>query len=196
MIAWWVLESTAAGVPTTSAAARSPFAPGASVSLPFSEREFLDVFGAYNTLLWPVVLSSWGLAVAVFIGIARRKLGTTSRGKIAAAFLLSRRSCIRVMAERRRIPVRSSLRGAVSNRALDDRSSARCHACRSAVALRRARPLDDCRRERGLSVWDDTESHVVWCRLCPGSRRFDRDAPRRPDRTGGMTTQLDSSSRS
>jgi hypothetical protein len=35
------------------------------MNLPFSEREFLDVFGAYNSALWPAVLVLWVLTAAV-----------------------------------------------------------------------------------------------------------------------------------
>jgi hypothetical protein len=41
------------------------------MSLPFSERDFLTVFAAYNETLWPAVLISWGLAVVLLVGLAR-----------------------------------------------------------------------------------------------------------------------------
>jgi hypothetical protein len=41
------------------------------MSLPFSEREFLDILGLYNAALWPAVLISWGLAVAFVLSISR-----------------------------------------------------------------------------------------------------------------------------
>jgi hypothetical protein len=35
------------------------------MNLPFSEKEFLDVFGAYNRALWPVVIALWAMTAAV-----------------------------------------------------------------------------------------------------------------------------------
>src|SRR5687768_7326251 len=44
-----------------------------NVGLPFTADQFFDVFGAYNRLLWPVVLGLWlyALAGAVVLGRSR-----------------------------------------------------------------------------------------------------------------------------
>ena len=47
------------------------------MQLPFSESEFLDVFGAYNTALWPAVFGLWIASGFVFV----RLLGGTKLGR-------------------------------------------------------------------------------------------------------------------
>lgn len=44
--------------------------------LPFTQADFLDVFGAYNQALWPVALALWLASVAAVIQLLREKLGT------------------------------------------------------------------------------------------------------------------------
>ena len=39
------------------------------MQLPFSETEFLDVFAAYNTALWPAVLGLWVASAFVFVRV-------------------------------------------------------------------------------------------------------------------------------
>lgn len=41
------------------------------MQLPFSEREFLDVFGAYNSALWPVAAVLWVASLVVFVLVLR-----------------------------------------------------------------------------------------------------------------------------
>ncbi|WP_290648946.1 DUF6064 family protein [Aquisalimonas sp.] len=41
------------------------------MQLPFSEREFLEVFGSYNTALWPGALALWVASVAVLVLVLR-----------------------------------------------------------------------------------------------------------------------------
>jgi hypothetical protein len=42
-----------------------------AMSLPFSTGEFLDVFGAYNSALWPAVAAFWIVTIAVIIAWLR-----------------------------------------------------------------------------------------------------------------------------
>jgi Family of unknown function (DUF6064) len=44
---------------------------GIAMSLPFSKGGFLDVFGAYNSALWPTVAAFWIITVAVIIAWLR-----------------------------------------------------------------------------------------------------------------------------
>ncbi|HEU4877919.1 MAG TPA: hypothetical protein VFT21_00610 [Gemmatimonadaceae bacterium] len=41
------------------------------MQLPFSESDFLDVFGAYNTAQWPAVLALWIASGFVFMRLLR-----------------------------------------------------------------------------------------------------------------------------
>lgn len=41
------------------------------MQLPFSENQFLDVFGAYNTALWPAVAAFWIATLAFTVELAR-----------------------------------------------------------------------------------------------------------------------------
>jgi hypothetical protein len=43
------------------------------VQLPFTRTEFFDVFGAYNSALWPAALALWVLSVAVLVFAARSR---------------------------------------------------------------------------------------------------------------------------
>jgi hypothetical protein len=42
--------------------------------LPFTHEEFLDVFGKYNSTLWPAVVALWLLTVAGVIALARTRV--------------------------------------------------------------------------------------------------------------------------
>jgi hypothetical protein len=54
------------------------------MNLPFSEREFLDVFGAYNSALWPAVLALWIITAGVVVRwFLRRRLD----GRVAWSLL-------------------------------------------------------------------------------------------------------------
>ena len=35
--------------------------------LPFTQQEFLDVFGAYNSTAWPVVIALWVVTMLAFV---------------------------------------------------------------------------------------------------------------------------------
>ena len=41
------------------------------MQLPFSEREFIEVFGSYNTALWPAALALWVASLAIFVLVLR-----------------------------------------------------------------------------------------------------------------------------
>jgi hypothetical protein len=43
------------------------------VQLPFTRTEFFDVFGAYNSALWPAALALWVLSIAVLVFAARAR---------------------------------------------------------------------------------------------------------------------------
>jgi Family of unknown function (DUF6064) len=42
--------------------------------LPFSETEFLDVFAAYNTALWPAVVAFWIVTLGFSIALVRGRV--------------------------------------------------------------------------------------------------------------------------
>lgn len=41
------------------------------MQLPFSEAEFLDLFGAYNAALWPAAAILWAVSLAAFVAVLR-----------------------------------------------------------------------------------------------------------------------------
>ena len=43
----------------------------ADLRLPFSRDAFLDVFGIYNTLLWPMVAALWIATLLAFVACLR-----------------------------------------------------------------------------------------------------------------------------
>jgi len=43
------------------------------MGLPFSESQFLDVFGAFNQELWPAVITLWGITLAAVIQLWRMR---------------------------------------------------------------------------------------------------------------------------
>ena len=42
------------------------------MNLPFTERDFLDVFASYNLRFWPVALAFWVLSAGLVIGAVTR----------------------------------------------------------------------------------------------------------------------------
>lgn len=41
------------------------------MQLPFSQRDFLDLFGAYNTALWPAAVALWVASLVVLLAVLR-----------------------------------------------------------------------------------------------------------------------------
>lgn len=70
------------------------------MTLPFSEQQFFDVFGRYNTRVWPVVLLLWITTVWFVVQLVRARSrsvvtrriefvwGHTARHKFAAVFIV------------------------------------------------------------------------------------------------------------
>jgi hypothetical protein len=54
------------------------------LGLPFSQTDFLDVFGAYNTAWWPVVLALWIATVAFSIALFRGRVSGVALSSFVA----------------------------------------------------------------------------------------------------------------
>jgi len=59
--------------------------------LPFTQQEFLDVFGAYNSTAWPVVIALWVVTFAFGVRFVRGQArSVTTYRELKAARELSR----------------------------------------------------------------------------------------------------------
>ena len=54
------------------------------MNLPFSETAFLDVFGAYNRALWPVVIVLWAVTAGMAVRRWRQGYGDRSLSALLA----------------------------------------------------------------------------------------------------------------
>jgi Family of unknown function (DUF6064) len=52
--------------------------------LPFTNAQFFDLFGAYNSTLWPAALVLWVLTLAAVVQIMRGRAGAVGLGALAA----------------------------------------------------------------------------------------------------------------
>lgn len=60
------------------------------MQLPFSRREFLEVFGAYNQAVWPIEIAFWVGTVAVLVALhSGRRWDRLLNGILAAQWLWS-----------------------------------------------------------------------------------------------------------
>ena len=57
---------------------------GETVTLPFSEQQFFDVFGRYNTRVWPVVLLLWLATVWFVVQLVRGRSSSAGLGLLLA----------------------------------------------------------------------------------------------------------------
>jgi len=55
------------------------------MQLPFTEQQFLDLFGAYNARVWPVVVVLWGATLWYSACFVRGKAGSVALSALAAA---------------------------------------------------------------------------------------------------------------
>lgn len=53
--------------------------------LPFTEQQFLDIFGAYNAALWPFVVALWLATCWVVVQLVGRRVQTRTVSLVAAA---------------------------------------------------------------------------------------------------------------
>ena len=52
--------------------------------VPFTQQQFLDVFGAYNSTTWPVVIALWLVTLAFGVRFVRGRPGSVALSALAA----------------------------------------------------------------------------------------------------------------
>ncbi len=52
--------------------------------VPFTQQQFLDVFGAYNSTAWPVVIALWLVTLAFGVRLVRGQAGSVTLSALAA----------------------------------------------------------------------------------------------------------------
>jgi hypothetical protein len=52
--------------------------------VPFTQQQFLDVFGAYNSTAWPVVIALWLVTLAFGVRLVRGQARSVTLSALAA----------------------------------------------------------------------------------------------------------------